>query len=117
MNFSVGLLRAVLSFLRSQTAVAPLALAVTAWENTRHVTGKKVCCVTRARLILTSVLFGYHTLHFSAGCMAVPFLQWNTSENASKFCNDPITLNKEKNLFTWVQGMKSGALESRKPRL
>lgn len=43
--------------------------------------------------------FGYHTLHFSAGCMAVPFLQWNTSENASKFCKDPITLNKEKELI------------------
>lgn len=43
-------------------------------------------------------ILGYHTRHFPAGCMAVPFLQWNTSEKASKFCNEPITLDKEKGL-------------------
>lgn len=31
--------------------------------------------------------------------MAVPLLQWNTSEKASKFCKDPITLNREKELI------------------
>lgn len=41
----------------------------------------------------------YHTRHFPAGCIAVPFLQWNTSEKASKFCSEPITLNKEKGLI------------------
>lgn len=92
---------------------AALALAVTAWENIRHVVGED-CCVTRVRVSLASVLFGYHTLHFSAGCMAVPFLQWNTSENASKFCKDPITLNKEKELIymdtvhgDWCSGKQS----------
>lgn len=44
-------------------------------------------------------ILGYHTRHFPAGCMAVPFSQWNTSEKASKFCNEPITLNKEKGLI------------------
>lgn len=45
------------------------------------------------------LILAYHTRHFPAGCMAVPFLQWNTSEKASKFCKEPITLNKEKGLI------------------
>lgn len=57
------------------------------------------------------LILAYHTRHFPAGCMAVPFLQWNTSEKASKFCKEPITLNKEKGLIY----MEIAVLRNREP--
>lgn len=101
--------RTVVSWILT-TVAAPWALAVTEGENIRHIT----CLCHRARVILTSV-FGYQTLHFSGGCMAVPFLQWNTSENASKFCKDPITLHKEKELIYMDTGHGDCCFENRKP--
>lgn len=91
-------LSAVVSLIQT-TVAAPLALAVTERENIRHVIGKNCSLCHQSICHSCQCSFGYQTLHFSAGCMDVPFLQWNTSEKASKFCRDPITLNKEKELI------------------
>ena len=91
-------LSAVVSLIQT-TVAAPLALAVTEQENIRHVIGKNCSLCHQSICHSCQYSFGYQTLHFSAGCMDVPFLQWNTSEKASKFCRDPITLNKEKELI------------------
>lgn len=97
LHFPVSL-SAVVSLIQT-TVAAPLALAVTEWENIRHVIGKNCSLCHQSICHSCQCSFGYQTLHFSAGCMDVPFLQWNTSEKASKFCRDPITLNKEKELI------------------